>query len=212
MGFDGIKREIWGHLERPDVTLYGLIDLFVCRFVFLADFIMVGVRMFAVFAFMLEDCVLLASVCHPSCKDVFFKYSICIFTPSSLPFLLSVLWFGREHYLPKPSFMLRSRWNHVPPTAETLHQLPALKAPYLLPTLQEPEASDTSKFWELHMILYVRVEMLGRLCPALLDPPVRWTVPSVGSNSVLAAKKSSLLHPLPCFYSPTSFASWQTGG
>lgn len=39
----------------------------------------------------------------------------------------------------------------------SLHQPPALKAPYLLPTVLEIEASDTSQdsqeFWELHRTL-----------------------------------------------------------
>lgn len=70
-------------LERPDVTLYGLIELPVCHFVFFflvvfGCFIGVCVcqRMFAVvFAFIFEDCVLPVSVCHPTqpCKDVFLK-------------------------------------------------------------------------------------------------------------------------------------------
>lgn len=69
-------------LERPDVTLYGLIELpvchFVCLFVGLAVFIGVRVchRMFAVaFAFIFEDCVLTVSVCYLTqpAKMHFFK-------------------------------------------------------------------------------------------------------------------------------------------
>lgn len=74
MGLNGIKKEkLDVTLERPDVTLYGLID-FACLpfwlfFLFLVWLFYWDVcqRMFAVvFAFILEDCVLPVSVCHPT--------------------------------------------------------------------------------------------------------------------------------------------------
>lgn len=73
--------------------------------------------MFAVvFAFIFEDCVL------PVSDVFFFKYSIFVLTPSSLPFLLpSVLQFGRGQCLPKLSFMLQGGQNQLPQTVETLY-------------------------------------------------------------------------------------------
>lgn len=67
-----LKEKLDVTLERPDVTLYDLIDLLVCHFVLFSLFLLpfywgVCQRMFAVvFAFILEDCVLPVSVCHPT--------------------------------------------------------------------------------------------------------------------------------------------------
>lgn len=59
----------------------------------------------------------------------------------------------------------------------SLHQLTALKAPYLLPTLQEIEASDTSQMVESFgsctgPCKWLDFKMLDRLHQALLDPPI----------------------------------------
>lgn len=63
-------------MERPDVTLYGLIELLVCHLVFLFVWLFYWgacVRMFAVvFAFIFEDCVLPVS-------DVFFLNTPSLF-------------------------------------------------------------------------------------------------------------------------------------
>lgn len=87
---------------------------------------------------------------YSTCKDVFFKYSIFVLTPSSLPFLFpSVLRIGRGQCFAKAVIHASKR---VKPTTTDprnfQHQLPALKAPYLLPTLQEIEVSDTSQMIE----------------------------------------------------------------
>lgn len=88
-----LKEKLDVTLERPDVTLYGFIELLVCHFIlFCFVLFCLGVcqRMFAVFfAFILEDCVLPLSVCHPTqpTKMYFLKYSIFVLTPRSLPFL-----------------------------------------------------------------------------------------------------------------------------
>lgn len=62
MGLDGIgKEKLDVTLERPDVTLYGLIELLFCSVLLVLGFFFSGVcvRMFAVvFAFIFEDCVL----------------------------------------------------------------------------------------------------------------------------------------------------------
>lgn len=81
-------------LERPDVTLYGLIDLVVCRFLFLffcfllLFFGCVCVRLFAVvFAFILRtEFSLYQSVTLLNLQRFLFKYSMFVLTPSSLPF------------------------------------------------------------------------------------------------------------------------------
>lgn len=80
-------------LERPDVTLYGLIELPVCHFVCLLVWLFllgcVCTRMFAVaFAFILEDCVLPVSVCHPTppAKMRFLKIvDLCFNQPTPSP-------------------------------------------------------------------------------------------------------------------------------
>lgn len=80
-------------LEKPDVTLYGLIDLVICLFFFFPPlwlFFGVCVRLFAVvFAFILRtEFSLYQSVTLLNLQRFFFfKYSMFVLTPSSLPFL-----------------------------------------------------------------------------------------------------------------------------
>lgn len=91
----GLKRETWCHFGKAwchFVWFDWIACLPFCFFVFFlfGCFIGVCVRMFAVvFAFILEDCVLPVSACHPTqpAKMYFFEYSIFVLTPSSLPFL-----------------------------------------------------------------------------------------------------------------------------
>lgn len=98
MGLIGIKkRNLMSLWKRPDVTLYGLIDLLVCHFVcflFLVWLFYWSVcqRMFAVvFAFILEDCALPVSVCPPTqlAKMHFFKKLHLCLKPQLSSFLLS---------------------------------------------------------------------------------------------------------------------------
>lgn len=62
-------------LERPDVTLYGLIDLLVCHFCFLFSFcfffsfclaLLLGCVSECLLLYLLEDRVLPVTVCHPT--------------------------------------------------------------------------------------------------------------------------------------------------
>lgn len=103
-----------------------------------------------------SPCISLSS--YSTCKDVFFWILHLCFNPqlSSFP-LPSVLLFGRGQHLPKPSFMLWSGWNKLTTNRRnTLHQLPALKAP--LP-LTHPAGDwgvrylTDQEYWELHRTL-----------------------------------------------------------
>lgn len=137
----GLKEKPDVTLERPDVTLYGLIDLLVCLFFFcLAVFIGVCVRecLLLYLLLFLRTVFSYQSVTLLKLKDVFFKYSIFVLTPSSLPFpsLHPPIW--QRAMLAKA--IIHASKQVKPPTTDrrnSLHQLPALKAPYLLPTLQE---------------------------------------------------------------------------
>lgn len=67
-------------------------------------------------------CFCFWGLCSPCIRCIFFKYSIFVLTPSSLPFLLpSVLQFGRGQCLPKLSFMLQGGRDQLPQTVETLY-------------------------------------------------------------------------------------------
>lgn len=89
----GFKRETWCHFGKAwchFVWFYWTACL-PFYFIFFVLFCLgVCQRMFAVFfAFILEDCVLPVSVCHPTqpTKMYFLKYSIFVLTPRSLPYL-----------------------------------------------------------------------------------------------------------------------------
>lgn len=95
-----------------------------------------------------------------------------------------------------------------------LHQLPALKAPYLLPSQQDIEASDTS---QRECCTGPCKWLDERKHPALLDPPItlcrseRWTVPGDDSDYLFSGNKPSFAPPLFCFYTFPTPANWQTG-
>ncbi|KAM7399686.1 hypothetical protein PAMP_018934 [Pampus punctatissimus] len=137
--------------------------------------------MFAVvFAFILEECALPLSVCPPysTCKDAFCKNLIFVLKPQLSSFPPPLPPIRQRAVFAKAAIHASKR---VKPTTtdcrNSLHQLPALKAPYLLPTLQEIEASDTSQMVKsigscTGPCKWLDFKMLDRLHPALLDPPI----------------------------------------
>lgn len=140
-------------LERPDVTLYGLIELLVCHFVF-----------FVLFYW---------GVCQNVCCCILLLFLRTVFSLYWSVILLNlqrcIIFFSNTHlcFTPPALFLSSSppssnsaegsvcqschscfEAGEKPTTTDrrnSLHQLPALKAPYLLPTQQEIEASDTSQ-------------------------------------------------------------------
>lgn len=109
MGFNGIlKEKLDVTLERPDVTLYGLIELLFVQFCLV--FSGLCVRMFAVvFAFIFEDRVLssISLSTYITCYSPPPHTHICI---NPLLFLLRPLSSSSAEsiVLPGPSFMLQS--------------------------------------------------------------------------------------------------------
>lgn len=142
VGLNGIlKEKLDVTLERPDVTLYDLIELLFVQFCLVFLGCVCQNVCCCIFAFIFEDRVLLLSVCQPTQSAILSPLHLC-FNP--LPPPTSVLQFSRGHCLPKLSFMLR-KWTKPTNTRRNTTPASSLKSPYLLPTLQETEASHTSQ-------------------------------------------------------------------